>query len=157
MASKKIWGMARKLDPAQKSGLGKWGIRGEWGPGTCWGFMNWGPFGSHLGPLLFGAHFRPIWNPFWAHLGPFGAHFCLGPILGPFGPSLLSPFGGAIGFCIFPMLWHPSLEHSTRNIPVFCLVRLQAPSALANLHEILQHTMPLKIRSLTMQASLPIT
>ena len=71
--------MARKLDPAKKSGLGKWGIRG--GP---LGVHDLGPIWSHLGPLLFGAHLGPVWGPlgpilgpFWAHLGPFlfGTHF----------------------------------------------------------------------------------
>ena len=57
--------------------------RGERGPGACWGFVIWGPFGSHLGSLLFGAHgahLGPIFNLFgahWAHLGPilFGVLF----------------------------------------------------------------------------------
>ena len=69
--------MARKLDRAKKSGLGKWGIRGERGPGACWGFMIWGPFGSHLGSLLFGAHlgsFLFVLGP----SGPSGAHFIWG-------------------------------------------------------------------------------
>ena len=54
------------------------------GPGACWGFMIWGPFGARSGPVwgpiyfgahlgLFGAHLDPIWVPFGAHLGPFGA------------------------------------------------------------------------------------
>ena len=40
------------------------------GPGACWGFMIWGPFGARSGP---------VWGPiyFGAHLGLFGAH--LGP------------------------------------------------------------------------------
>ena len=59
------------------------GWEGFWGNKKKVGPM----FGAHLGSLLFGPH-----------LGPFGAH--LGP-WDPFGgarwPSLLSPFGGAIG------------------------------------------------------------
>ena len=45
----------------------------SWGPGARWGHMIWGPFGSHLVPLLFGA----LWGPFGAHLGSFlfGAHY----------------------------------------------------------------------------------
>ena len=91
-----------------------------WGPGPNWGSHFgtlgpiWVPFGSIWGPFYLGpiwgpflfclgpiwGPFGPIWGPFGALLGPFGAHlrpFGAHWILGPFGPSLLSPFGGAIG------------------------------------------------------------
>ena len=69
------------------------------GPGACWGFVIWGPFGSHLGSLLFGAHWAhlgPIFYLFGAHLGPilFGAH--LGPILA----LAAIPFGGGGYWCM---------------------------------------------------------
>ena len=100
------------------------------GPGACWGFMIWGPFGSHLGPCYLGpigAHLGPIFYLFGAHLGPFGAHFfiCLGPIgahlgpilfgahLGPilalFWPSLLSPLGGLL-VDLYLCSWGPKIK-----------------------------------------------
>ena len=70
--------------------------------------MGYKRLAGALGPV--GEHcLGPIWVPFGVpfDLGPFGAHvylfgthlgpFVFGPNVVPFGPSLLSPFGGAIG------------------------------------------------------------
>ena len=82
------------------------------GPKGPKGLSLWilGAYGAHLGPIL-GIILEPIWGTFWGpfgpicgpfgallgpfgdHLGPFGAHW----ILGPFGPSLLSPVETKIG------------------------------------------------------------
>ena len=39
------------------------------------GSIGRGPFGSHLGSLLFGAHLGPVWGPFYLVWGPFWGPF----------------------------------------------------------------------------------
>ena len=73
-----------------KRGVGPWDLLGAHDLGPIWGPFGvpvvWGPFGPIWAP------FRALLGPFGVHLDPFGAHW----ILGPFGPSLLSPFGGLL-------------------------------------------------------------
>ena len=85
--------MARKIDRAEKKGSWKMGYKRGAGPWGLLGVHDLGPIWVPFGVPVVCGPFGLIWGPFGAHLGPFGAH----SILGPFGPSLLSPVWG--GYC----------------------------------------------------------
>ena len=96
-----------------------------WSPFVALFILYLGPIWDPccLGPIW--DPFGPIWGPFWTHLGP----FWLGPILGPFGPSLLSPVGWLL--VRFMLSLH---NHSMGEIKI----GLRPPYLSALVHEVLQ-------------------
>ena len=96
MASKKSGGWQKLEIDGKKNESGIWENKNVllWNKKKA-GSIGRGPFGSHLGSLLFGAHLGPILPSLGPILGPI---LIWGPFWGPFGgrPSLLSPLGGLL-------------------------------------------------------------